>query len=130
MKRLVIIGLVSVMAGCASAPRSLSGDSYLVDTGRGLMCHITECYYLDLIGASHNELDVAKAFGLPVRSYTWSTSQFVGLLTNPPEGLYKVYQLSETEYQIPKNEATDAAFRVLNDEDLILYRIGGDGKSL
>ena len=94
------------------------------------MCHVTECYYLDLIGASHNELDVAKAFGLPVKNYTWSTSQFVALLTKPLEGLYPVYQLSETEYEIPKNYATDAAFRVLNEEYLILYRIGGDGKSL
>lgn len=121
---------MTAIAGCASPPRSLSGEYYLIDIDRGLMCHVTECYYLDLIGASHNELDVAKAFGLPARNYTWSTSEFVGLLTNPPEDLYPVYKLSETEYKIPKNSATDAAFRVLNEEDLILYRIGGDGKSL
>lgn len=93
------------------------------------MCHVAECYHLDLIGASHNELDVARAFGLPVKNYTWSTSEFVGLLTNPPQGLYPVYQLSETEYKISKNRATDVAFGVLNEEDLILYRIGGNGKS-
>lgn len=121
---------VLTVAGCVSAPRMLSGDSYLVDTERGLMCHVAECYYLDLVNASHGELDVALAYGLPKKNYTWSTSQFVSLLVTPPGGLYSVKKLSDTEYQIEKNSATDAAFRMLHDEDLILYRIGGDGKSL
>lgn len=125
-----MLGLVVALSGCANPPRTLTGDSYLIDTERGLMCHVTECYYLDLVNASFDELEVAKAFGLPVKAYSWTTSQFVTLLVEPPQGLYSVAVLSETEYQLPKNPATDAAFNLLYKEDLLIYKIGGEGKSL
>ncbi|WP_415901218.1 hypothetical protein ACMXYR_08525 [Neptuniibacter sp. QD29_5] len=130
MKKIITGLCLIALGGCYSIPRTLPADSYLVDTKMGLMCHVTECYYLDLIGSSSDELTVAKAYGLPVKTYTWSTEQFVELMLNPPEQLYKAEKLSNHEYQLPNNAATTAAFKVLDDEDLLIYRIGGNSKGL
>jgi len=130
MKKIIAGLCLMSLAGCYSIPRTLPSDSYLVDTKMGLMCHVTECYYLDLIGSSSDELSIAKAYGLPVKTYSWSTEQFVELMLNPPNQLYKVQQLSEHEFQIPNNRATTTAFKVLDDEDLLIYRIGGNSKGL
>lgn len=128
MKKLAcLIASTALIAACSvQTPRVLSQDSYLIDTQLGLMCHVSECYYLSLIGPSWQEIDIALALGLPAKAYSWSVDEFVSLLVTPPEGRYGVEQLSATEFKLPRNRATEAAFNALEQEDLQLYRIGGE----
>lgn len=123
MRNIVACGLGILLVGCVSRPIELPSDSYLIDTKRGVMCYLSECYELELIRSSHDELEVAKAFGLPVRPYSWSTSEFTGLLVSPPTKLYEAEKLSATEYRIPKNEATNRAYDLLYEEDFYMVRI-------
>jgi hypothetical protein len=123
MRNIIACGLGVLLVGCASPNRVVPADSYLIDTKRGVMCHISECYELEHIQSSHDELNVALAFGLPVRPYSWSTSEFTSLLVSPPNKLYSVEKLSNTEYRIPKNEATDRAFDLIYTEDFYMVRI-------
>lgn len=129
MYKLLLLVAAAGLAGCAAQPRVLPGDSYLIDTKLGLMCRVHECYYLSLINASYKELDVAKPLGLPLKAYSWSTEEFVNLMVQPPGQLYAVTQLSETEFKLPMHPATNAAFNLLFEEDLQIYKIGGEGKS-
>lgn len=123
MRNIIAVGIGVLLVGCISQPRVVPADSYLIDTKRGVMCHLSECYELEHVRSSFNELDVAVAFGLPVRAYSWSTSEFTSLLVSPPNKLYPVEKLSETEYRIAKNKATDRAFDLLYTEDFYMVRI-------
>ncbi|MFW1677733.1 hypothetical protein ACFVYJ_08120 [Pontibacter sp. JAM-7] len=130
MKTLALFTATALLAACSvQVPRTLSQDVYLIDTEMGLMCHVTECYYLDLIHPSWQEIEIALAYGLPADVYSWSTEEFLSLLLSPPNDLYRVEKLSDTEYSIPRNQATESAFNALDEEDLQLYRIGGEGHS-
>lgn len=129
MKHLTLLALGVALTGCIAYPRTLPSDSYLVDTKLGQMCHVTKCYYLDLIGRSHNEVDIAKAYGLPANKvYSWSVDEFASLMISPPNAVYSATKLSEHEFQIPKNKATDAAFYAL-EEEYIELSIGGSGSN-
>lgn len=125
MKTLLITISAIALSGCVTSyPKQIAGDSYLIDTEHGMMCHLSRCYYLDLIGPSYNEQRVAVAYGLPAKVYTWDTSQFTTLMLNPPQSLYQVTQLSETEYKLPINHATYTAYDVLKVEYDQLFKSG------
>lgn len=131
MKKLAcLIVSTGLIAACSvQTPRVLPQDNYLIDTQLGLMCHVYECYYLSLIGPSWQEDEIARALTLPSGVYRWGAGEFVTHLTNPPNNLYPVEQLSATEFRLPRNQATRIAFDALEQEDLQLYRIGGDSHS-
>lgn len=114
---------IALITGCAAPNISyLPADGYLVDVENGVMCKRYDCYQLGLIIPSYYEHEIANAYGLPGgKGYTWTTEQFTRLLIAPPEGLYKVEKLSETEYRLPINHATEMAYRTLHKEYDLLY---------
>ena len=124
MKAFVMAAAFAALSGCITAPQMLPGDRYLVDTEQGMMCHVGRCYYLSLIQPSFDELRIARAYGLPVQNYSWSTEQLVKLMLQPPGEAYPVTRLSDTEYSLPINTMTEAAYLVLEDEYNQLYKSG------
>ena len=129
MKHLTLLVLGITLSGCIAHPKTLSSDDYLVDPELRQMCHYTRCYFLDLIGRSSNEIDIAKAYGLPTNKvYSWGGDRLIDLMINPPNSLYTVTQLSEHEFKIPRNKATQEAYFAL-EEQYIEDEIGGSGNN-
>ncbi|WP_299178902.1 hypothetical protein [uncultured Neptuniibacter sp.] len=124
MKSLIILTAATLLSACISSPRMLPSDSYLVDTQRGLMCHVGKCYYIDLIHPSYNELRIAKAYRLDTRVYSWGADELAALMLKPPHQQYTVTQLSETEFSLPITYETQTAFYVLEEEYNQLYKGG------
>lgn len=124
MKQLSVWILTSALCvGCTSLSPlpTLGKDSYLVDIDQGVMCYFSECFNLALIKPSHQDLPIALAFGLPKKAYSFNQKSLAKLLLSPPNKLYEVKKLSGTQFEIPRNEATELSFRTLKYENYILY---------
>lgn len=124
MKLKLFLSLSIILSGCSlQTPRVLNQDNvFLIDTELGQICDRVECYNLDLIQPLFEELEIALAFGMPKKIYSWDASQLTVLLLTPEDKSYQAEQISNHEYLIPKTPATELTFKLLKDEDFSLYR--------
>lgn len=123
MKYLGLLGGIALLAGCAAQDiKYLPGDHYLVDLDNGVMCRSSDCLQLSLIIPSYYEHEIAHAYGLQKgQTYNWNTQQFANLLITPPNKLYAVEKISDSEFRLPINQATAKAFATLQYEYDLLY---------
>ena len=116
----LLLSSVLLLGGCAAIP---STASYRLDLADKQLCigQTQRCYALSLIGPSYRERDIARAFGLPSKHYSWSDRQLAELLLNPPDNSYQPVQLSATSYQLPAQGKVALVWRILEREDYELY---------
>lgn len=127
MNKLIFgIILTSHLAGCAGNQSTSYYGYYTVDLEHNNFCDGPDntgvlCYPLEMIELSFHEHDIARAYQIKPKSMIWSTDDFVEVLLRPESQLYSAEQRSDTVYQIPKNHASETAYRYIKHEYYMLY---------
>lgn len=127
-----IVGVMTVfsLAACSmdGYRNQVSKEYYLLDIEKGKLCleRQARCYSLSLIGPSHRELMIAKAYGLPKKAYRWDGQTLIKLLIEPPSAEYNVQPVNEKLYRLSPHFAVHSVWDVLALEYYELYEKGDD----